>query len=213
MIASVAEAHRSFSWERAWELFDGDEQRLNLAHECVDRHPPDAVAVRVARRGDPPTTMTFGELSRRSSQMAHALEAMGVARAEPVGLMVEPSAQFYAALFGILKRGAVAVPLYTMFGPEAIRDRVEDCGASLLLVDSHTAERTASLPSRLIDVDGELGRVAADAPGSYLATTRAADVAVLQYTSGTTRRLPEAVRHDHRSIVTLSRAALYGVGL
>src|SRR3954453_4508999 len=166
MIASVAEAHRIFSWERAWELFDGNEQQLNLAHECVDRHPADAVAVRVARRGDPPTTMTFGELSRRSSQMAHALEAMGVARAEPVGLMVEPSAQFYAALFGILKRGAVAVPLYTMFGPEAIGDRLGDCGASLLLVDPRSGRRTEGLPYRRIDVDGELGRLAADAPDS-----------------------------------------------
>jgi acetyl-CoA synthetase len=47
----------------------------------------------------------------------------------------------------------------------------------------------------------------------YTPDTRAADLAVLQYTSGTTRALPEAVKHTHRSVVTLMIAALYGVGL
>jgi acetyl-CoA synthetase len=50
-------------------------------------------------------------------------------------------------------------------------------------------------------------------PDIYEAETAADDLAVLQYTSGTTRELPEAVRHTHRSVVTLMVAALYGVGL
>src|SRR5207247_6405348 len=57
-----------------------------------------------------------------------------------------------------------------------------------------------------------LGRAAAESP-RYAPTTRADDLAGLQYTSGTTRGLPEAVRHTHRAVVTLMVAALYGLGL
>ena len=42
---------------------------------------------------------------------------------------------------------------------------------------------------------------------------RAQDLAIFQYTSGTTRELPDAVKHSHRAIVTLMVAALYGTGL
>ena len=50
-------------------------------------------------------------------------------------------------------------------------------------------------------------------PGSYETKTRADDLAVFQYTSGTTRELPEAVKHTHRALVTLMFAALYGTGV
>jgi acetyl-CoA synthetase len=50
-------------------------------------------------------------------------------------------------------------------------------------------------------------------PDTFVATTQSTDYAMYQYTSGTTRELPEAVKHTHRSIVTLMVAALYGTGL
>ena len=37
-VRSYPEAIRTFSWAALWELFDGNRERLNLAHECVDRH-------------------------------------------------------------------------------------------------------------------------------------------------------------------------------
>ena len=50
-------------------------------------------------------------------------------------------------------------------------------------------------------------------PARFEPATRADALAIFQYTSGTTRELPEAVKHTHRSIVTLMVAALYGTGL
>jgi acetyl-CoA synthetase len=50
-------------------------------------------------------------------------------------------------------------------------------------------------------------------PATFESATRGDDTAIYQYTSGTTRELPEAVKHTHRSIVTLMLAALYGTGL
>ena len=50
-------------------------------------------------------------------------------------------------------------------------------------------------------------------PATFESNTRADDLAIFQYTSGTTRELPEAVKHTHRAIVTVMVAALYGTGL
>ena len=46
-ITDVAEARAAFSWDRLWDLFDGTPENFNVAHECIDRHPPDRLAVRV----------------------------------------------------------------------------------------------------------------------------------------------------------------------
>ena len=50
-------------------------------------------------------------------------------------------------------------------------------------------------------------------PSQFVPETRADDLAIFQYTSGTTRELPEAVRHTHRAIVVVMIAALYGTGI
>ena len=59
-----AEAQAAFSWEALWSLFDGDEERLNIAHECLDRHDPERTAARIAYADGDAEELTFGELSR-----------------------------------------------------------------------------------------------------------------------------------------------------
>ena len=99
-----------------------------------------------------------------------------------------------------MKAGAIAVPLFTLFGPDGVKLRVDDC-------KPQAADRDdADLPRR------ELERRSRRA--STLRTPRRRPMlAIFQYTSGTTRELPEAVKHTHRAIVTLMVAALYGTGL
>jgi acetyl-CoA synthetase len=206
-------AAAAFSWDTLWSLFDGTPERLNIAHECVDRHDPDAVAARIAYADGGTLEFTFGELSRASSQFAHVFEDLGVAAGEPVGVMMEPSPELYATVFGALKRGAVVVPLYTLFGPDAIRDRLDDCHARVLIVDAATEKSARARDYRVYRYDTELAPRAVAMPVSYEWATSASDRAVLQYTSGTTRQLPEAVPHDHRSLVTLARAGLFALGL
>jgi acetyl-CoA synthetase len=105
------------------------------------------------------------------------------------------------------------VPLYTLFGPDAIRDRLDDCKAKLLIVDEVTEPAGRALDYEVFRYDTELAPDATRMPATYVSTTRPQDPAVLQYTSGTTRQLPKAVPHDHRSIVTLARAGLFALGL
>src|SRR5215467_6247383 len=214
---SYADAQRLCSPARLWELFDGDRQRLNIGHECVDRHPADRPAVRIVHapeRGGHDEILTFGALAAWSGRFAHYLADQGVAPSERVGIMLEPSLSFYASLFGAVKRGAIAVPLFTLFGPDGLRLRIDDCAPRLLLVSPAQADIARGVPG-LVTVVADDGFLAALAkyPDHFEPDTRPDDLAVFQYTSGTTRELPAAVRHTHRSIVTLMIAALYGTGV
>src|SRR5262249_9178315 len=149
-VASILDVRRwpdvreTFSWDALWTLFDGDGARLNLAPECVDRHHGDGVALRLAQADGGFVEHSFAELADWSSRFANLLEADGVAAGERVAIMVEPSLAFYGAMFGALKRGAVAVPLFTLFGPDGVALRVDDCRPRLLLV-AQDAERWQSL--------------------------------------------------------------------
>ncbi len=212
---SYADAHRRFSSAALWELFDGDRRALNIAHECLDRWADTGrVAVRVAHADGRDEAFTFAELSAWSGRFAHWLAARGVAPGDRVAIMLEPSLAFYAALFGAIKRGAIAVPLFTLFGPDGVRLRVEDCAPRLLLTTAEKVDTARGIQG--VDVvtasDALLAEVARH-PARFTVETAPDDLAVFQYTSGTTRELPEAVRHTHRAIVVVMVAALYGTGI
>src|SRR6185503_15626985 len=193
---NYAVAQANFASARLWELFDGDRERLNIAHECIDRHVGgDKTAVIVLRADGTDEILSYRRISEDSGRVAHWLKSKGVVPGDRVAIKLEPSRAFYAAVFGAMKAGAIAVPLFTLFGPDGVKLRVEDCKPKLLI---ETGEFLA-----------ELGAF----PARFTPDTRADQLAIFQYTSGTTRELPEAVKHTHRAIVTLMVAALYGSGL
>ena len=207
------EAVHAFTWDALWTLFDGNREQLNLAHECVDRHPGRATALRLQFADGRRAEHTFAELAEWSSRFAHFLEREGVERGDRVAIMLEPSLAFYGAVFGTLKRGAIAVPLFTLFGPDGVALRVRDCLPRLLLVEGEGERWRSLFPDVRIIEHEELAPRLAGERASYAPATGADDLAVFQYTSGTTRALPAAVRHTHRSVVTLMVGALFGVGL
>jgi acetyl-CoA synthetase len=209
------EAQRLFSTAKLWELFDGDRQRLNIAHECIDRHAAQGrIAVRIAHADGRDETLSFERIADLSSRFAHWLAGRGVAPGDRVAIMLEPSLAFYVALFGAMKRGAIAVPLFTLFGPDGVRLRVEDCKPKLLLTNAEKAEIARSLAGlEIVVADHVFVAALSRFSPTYEVATSPDDLAVFQYTSGTTRELPAAVRHTHRSIVVLMIAALYGTGI
>lgn len=212
---SYADAQAYFSAEKLWELFDGDRERLNIAHECVDRHADsgrDALIVAHADGAD--EVITYRELAEDSSRFAHYLERRGIQRGQRVAIMLDPSRAFYTAMFGVIKRGAIAVPLFTLFGPDGIRLRVHDCQPALIVTNAQkmpVAVSATQVPALVYD--DAFHASLQGLPPRYAVQTRADDLAVFQYTSGTTRELPDAVKHTHRALVTLTVAALYGTGL
>jgi acetyl-CoA synthetase len=212
---TYADAHRHFSGTALWDLFDGTRDSLNIAHECVDRHASTGrVAVRVARADGRDEVITFAELSQWSARFAHWLADRGVARGDRVAIMLEPSLPFYVALFGAIKRGAIAVPLFTLFGEDGVRLRVDDCTPRLMLTNAQKADTARAVPKLdVVVADDALLDSLARYPSRYDVACTPDELAVFQYTSGTTRELPAAVRHTHRAIVVLMVAALYGTGI
>ena len=212
---SYADAQKHWSPAKLWELFDGNRAKLNIAHECIERHASgDNIAIILAHANGPDEALAYRDISRESSKFAHYLQAQGVKPGDRVAVMLEPSRAFYVAIFGAVKMGAIAVPLFTLFGPDGIRLRVQDCLPKLLITNAEKAPMAAGIPDVKVTIadDAFMGSLAGY-PERYETATSADDIAIYQYTSGTTRELPEAVKHSHRSIVTLMLAALYGTGL
>jgi acetyl-CoA synthetase len=202
--------------QRLWDFFDGDRSRFNIAHECVDRHAADParLAVRVAHADGRDEPITFRAIAEASSRIAHWLRGRGVVAGDRVAVMLDPSLPFYAAMFGAMKCGAVAVPLFTLFGPEGVRLRVADCAPRVLLTNAEKAPAAAGIAgTQTVVVDAGFMASLEAFPAAYDPDTAADDLALFQYTSGTTRELPAAVKHTHRSVVVLMLAALYGTGI
>ncbi len=213
-----AQAHASSA--ALWELFDGDREQFNIAHECITRHADGSgrAAVRIAHSAGHDETLSFDTISAGAAQFAHWLDAQGINKGDRIAFMLDPSLPFYVCLFGAMQTGAISVPMFTLFGPDALKLRVDDCRPVILITNAEKAD----LAKGAVGADGNPRVVVADQglldeikqyPASYRPKSAAHDLAVFQYTSGTTRELPEAVKHTHRSLVTLMFAALYGTGI
>jgi len=213
---------REFSWERARAELEGlpGGRGLNIAHEAVDRHAAGPLRERVAlrwlgRRGER-RELTFGELSRLSARFASALEGLGVARGETVFGLAGRIPELYVAALGTLKRGAVFCPLFSAFGPEPIRQRMQ-LGRGALLVTTEALYRTkvSGIRADLADLrhvvlvgqraggGGTLDWSALLERGSdhyRIPPTAPEDPALLHFTSGTTGR-PKGALHVHEAVV------------
>ena len=212
-IRSHRQALAGFSWERLWALFDGNAERMNLAHECLDRHRARGTAVSIKFADGRLEHHSFADLADLTGRFAGWLARRGIGKGERVAVMLEPSLGFYVALFGAVKRGAIGVPLFTLFGPEGLALRINDCKPRLLLVAEDAPVTGQFGDTEIVRVNAAFWDALAAESADFTSDTRASDLAVFQYTSGTTRELPEAVKHSHRSVVTLMIAALYGIGL
>jgi acetyl-CoA synthetase len=213
---SYADAQAHANGAALWDLFEGDREQLNIAHECITRHADGSgrAAVRIAHAAGHDEILSFDAIAAGAAQFAHWLDTQDIKPGDRIAFMLEPSLPFYVCLFGAMQTGAISVPMFTLFGPDALRLRVEDCKPAILITNAEKAALARSLngPRVIVADEGLLSEIAAY-PAVYETKTRADDMAVFQYTSGTTRELPEAVKHTHKALVTLMFAALYGTGI
>ncbi|MCJ7594650.1 MAG: AMP-binding protein, partial [Desulfobacterales bacterium] len=127
------DAKANFRWSERWAIFDGTKEDFNIAHECVDRHPKTDTALRIKFADRHSEIYRFEELSRLTSQFANLLEKMGIGFGDRVAVLLFPSLEFYVSMFGVYKRGAVLVPCFPLFGPEAVAYRLEDAKVNALV--------------------------------------------------------------------------------
>ena len=210
------EGREHFTWDQIWDLFDGNRERFNIAHECIDRHVGKGTAARIKFSDGHSERYTFDEISSLTSQFANALEEENIQFGERVAVMLDPSLEFYVSLFGSVKRGAAVVPCFTLFGPEALQHRIKDSGAKLLITTEEKASLIGDVPiQRVITAGSMFDEWIKKQPKDYTRTRETAgkDVAVLQYSSGTTRKFPTAIDHFQRSVALLAPSAVFAMGL
>ncbi|HEY6097805.1 MAG TPA: AMP-binding protein [Anaeromyxobacter sp.] len=128
----VLDASRGLAWPR-W-FTDG---LLNFSDNCLDRNL-DAGRVEktaLAWEGDDGTTRTvsYGALARDVGRLANALRRLGVAKGDRVGVFLPMSPEAATALLAISRLGAIVVPCFSGYGPQAVASRLGDCGAKALV--------------------------------------------------------------------------------
>src|SRR5208283_3267476 len=175
---SYADAHRFADSAALWELFDGNREHLNIAHECINRHADGSgrAAVRIARADGTDEILSFDEIAAGSARFAHWLVANGIQPGDRIAFMLEPSLPFYLSLFGAMIMGAISVPLFTLFGLDGLRLRVDDCKPKLLITNAEKLEMAGKLDGvRVVVADAALLGEMARFPTTYESVTRADD--------------------------------------
>ena len=109
--------------------------RLNLGVDVCERHPRDAPAILVTDGREVTRRVTFGELSDDSNRLANALRARGIGAGDRVGIALPQRPETAVAHIAVYKLGAIAVPLSTRFGPDAMAVRLGDADPAVVLAD------------------------------------------------------------------------------
>ncbi len=210
----------TFTWQAARQEIDGfPGDRLNIAHEALDRHVAaghgSQIALRWIDRAGQRNDFSYATLQCRANRFANVLRARGIGRGDRVYSLLGRVPELYVAVLGTLKAGAVFCPLFSAFGPEPIRSRMEIGGANAILTSARLYKRKLKdwlheLPElrKVFLTDGhedgteDLWTLMADASEQF-ETGRMApeDPALLHFTSGTTGK-PKGVEHVHEAVVT-----------
>jgi len=224
-------ACRDFSWEQARRELTGlpDGGGLNIGYEAVDRHAtgPRApvAALRWIDRDGVAHDASYRELAARTSRFANVLTTLGVQPGERVFTLLGRVPALYVAVLGTLKARCVLSPLFSAFGPEPVRERMQLGEATVLVTSPQLYQRTVApirdqlprlrhvLLTAPADVLGTLDLAAlmdAAADTFTVAPTDPQEPALLHFTSGTTGR-PKGALHVHEAVVAhqaTARAAL-----
>lgn len=212
-----------FTWEKAIRHFDWNPQeKFNMGHECCDRWANDPARVAICYEDEQgrKETWTFQRLKEHSNQMAHALRSLGVTKGDRVGGLLGKEMELFITVLAIWKIGAVYVPMFTAFGPEAISYRLKDSGCKVLLTNKEQAKKVADAASVTILLTDGLTKEGVsfsdflqNFPKEFnVEPTRLTDPAVIQYTSGSTG-MPKGAVWGHKIILSCYPYTKYAMGL
>jgi acetyl-CoA synthetase len=208
-------ARREFEWPRLREF----NWALDWFDTIAQRH--DRTALWIVDADGTERKRSFGEMSRRSNQVANWMRGLGVARGDRLVLMLGNQVELWETILAAMKLGAVIIPATPLLGPSDLRDRIERGRARHVVTTSADAPKFAGVP-------GDYTRVAVGEPTpgwlSYSdssgadesftphGTTRADDPLLLYFTSGTTAQ-PKLVEHTHVSYPVGHLSTMYWIGL
>src|SRR4051794_4423650 len=170
--------------------------RYNIAADVCDKHARDKAAIVWESFDGTVRELDWGELQDLANQAAHTLAARGIERGDRVAVVLPPTPEAVAVFFGVWKLGPILLSLSVLYGDDAIRHRLDDSDATLVVADESNAHRFVGRDVLLLDPD-QLAGASSEQP---CADTAADDPAQLYYTSGTTG-LAKGIVHAHRYIL------------
>src|SRR6266700_2804310 len=126
--------------------------RMNIVQSCLDRHRDQAFHDKVALiwEGEPGEVrrLTYGELDREVCRLAGALRRLGVRPGDRVGIFMPMCPEVAISVLATAKVGAVIIPLFSGYGPEAIASRLQDGEAKVLICADGFYRRGQVIPMK-----------------------------------------------------------------
>lgn len=218
-LKSYDELYSNFDWKDVEKEFSWNETgRVNMAYEAIDRHAETYRKNKVAlyfRDGLRKEKYTFKEMKEFSNKAGNALKAYGdVEKGDRVFIFMPRSPELYFAALGAIKLGAIVGPLFEAFMEGAVRDRLEDSEAKVLITTPELLKRVpvAELPAlKTIFLVGDniveegpyvdFNKRSAEASNKLsIEWVERTDGLILHYTSGSTGK-PKGVLHVHNAMI------------
>ncbi|MFO8125325.1 AMP-binding protein [Yoonia sp.] len=206
--------HQNITETRARFWWDIPEY-FNIGVDICDKHAakaPQRCAIVDIDPDGMATEYTFADLRDRSNQLANALTNTSVP-GDRIAVLLPQCFETAVSHVAITKAGCIALPLFTLFGPEALLHRLKDSGATTIITNEVSAEVIAQLRpqlpglKRILCIDGAQGaaegfHALCDSSSTQFTPhpTKADDPAILIYTSGTTGA-PKGALHAHRVLL------------
>ncbi|PIW29204.1 MAG: AMP-dependent synthetase [Rhodospirillales bacterium CG15_BIG_FIL_POST_REV_8_21_14_020_66_15] len=207
---SYDELYNSFAWDIP--------ARFNMGVDVCDKHAarnPEAPALIVTSADGDLVTYSFGAIRALSNQAANLFTAHGLAPGDRISVLLPQSVEAALTHVAAWKAGLISVPLFTLFGEDALKFRLADSGSAAVVTDLANHRKIAALADALpglkrvyvidaggngegfTDFWGAMGR-ASDAFTPV--ATAADDPGLIVYTSGTTGN-PKGALHAHRTLL------------
>lgn len=184
----------------------------DVCTKWAEKEPGRLALIHVGHNGEA-RNYTFGQIHTASNQLANLLASRGVAQGDRIGVLLPQDPVTAIAHIAAYKSGCIAVPLFSLFGAEALQYRLADSGAKVVITNNEGAVKLAEIRDRLpglevvFNIDGatpgalDLHREMAGHSDEFSAVDTAADdPAVIIYTSGTTGQ-PKGALHAHRVLL------------
>jgi len=205
---SYSTLYRDFRWRVP--------ARYNIGADVCDRwaaREPGRIALTFVAPDNSARDYTYGDLRDWSNRCANLLRSLGIERGDRVAVLLPQTLETAIGHIAIYKLGAIAVPLFALFGPEALQYRLANSGARAVLTNRDGAAKLAEIRGILPDlahvlcIDGavpgcrDFAAEVAGQPSDFAPVDTAADdPALIIYTSGTTGQ-PKGALHAHRVLL------------
>ena len=202
------EVYNTFRWEIP--------QHYNIGVDICDkwaRHP-DRLALVYENEGGQVEKYTFADLKRLSNRMANGLKAAGIGQGDRFAILLPQCPETAISHIAAYKLGAIAIPLFTLFGTDALEYRLSNSEAKGIVTDGDNLPKIMQIRQNLpllevvivtrgekVDDVLDFGELIEKGSADFRPVkTRADDPALIIYTSGTTGP-PKGALHAHRVLL------------